>query len=427
MLRIKIVDQGDPSEKFHVNSEDLISLNTFLRSEDYLTRKIIIKPYSNNMITIQGKNTAGIVKFGSFQLIIQPKILGEERTILEALSLIGTIDMVRLDHGTGLVEPSNMLDLIFLIFLGQIEELLRRGIYRGYVTNTSELTFLRGKIKFAESMNSLKERNRLMCEYDIYIGENIENQIICTVLKYGLDVVDNPRIKSRTLHYYRQFKNFTSQLPFPFNFEFEQLSYNSKNFYYRPVHQTAKFILEQLSIVDFTKSGGLGFNFSWLVDTPKLFEKLIERLFISLCSDKGIQQPIYQDRLKLKFSNKTRIFPNKLPMIDLYIKDANLIVDMKYKNITKDKSINWSDIYQIMSYKQIKSTNSAILLVYPYAGENEFEYYSTELINEDQQFITKLHVWQISVPILIKTLMKKKSRGQSSQYNAILKEFVTLL
>ncbi len=70
------------------------------------------------------------------------------------------------------------------VLAGGITQLLKHGLDRGYVLHKEQLSKIRGKIDFAESMNiDYMKMPRLVCEYDEFDYNILHNQILKSTLR----------------------------------------------------------------------------------------------------------------------------------------------------------------------------------------------------------------------------------------------------
>lgn len=87
------------------------------------------------------------------------------------------IDFALKDNNDDFDSPN----ILAKLFLENIKDILKIGLYREYKSHTEELRGIKGKINFKESLNQLSFENaKAVCEYDNFDENNIINQIIKT-------------------------------------------------------------------------------------------------------------------------------------------------------------------------------------------------------------------------------------------------------
>ena len=72
-------------------------------------------------------------------------------------------------------------NILAVLFLENINDVLKRGLYKEYQNKVNEIRGVKGKIDFKESLNKLSFQNaKVVCDYDELEENNIINQIIKT-------------------------------------------------------------------------------------------------------------------------------------------------------------------------------------------------------------------------------------------------------
>ena len=269
----------------------------------------------------------------------------------------------------------NVMGYILNIFL---EKLIKRGFYRGYIILEEDLSVLKGKINFSESIkrNTLNYK-KLVCSYNILSNDILFNQII----KYTLNKLINYKnidndIKEKLIklnHYFIKIKNININ-----NRTFKLLKYNKNNMHYKMIINICKFIHKNL-LVNKNSSEYSFIDFYEEKRMHMLYEKFVLNFY----------KMHFRNNRNIKVKNKTikwNINDNKyIPImktdIMIYNKEKCLIIDTKfYKNIlikNNDKvSLRSSHLYQMFSYmsnvnnfnKRFKTIKGVLL--YPLCDDN---------------------------------------------------------
>ena len=269
----------------------------------------------------------------------------------------------------------NVMGYIISIFL---EKLIKRGFYRGYITLEEDLSVLKGKINFSESIkrNTLNYK-KLVCSYNILSNDILFNQII----KYTLNKLINYKnidndIKEKLIklnHYFIKIKNININ-----NRTFKLLKYNKNNMHYKMIINICKFIHKNL-LVNKNSSEYSFIDFYEEKRMHMLYEKFVLNFY----------KMHFRNNRNIKVKNKTikwnindnEYIPIMKTDIMIYNKEKCLIIDTKfYKNIlikNNDKvSLRSSHLYQIFSYmynvhnfyKRFKTVKG--ILLYPLCDDN---------------------------------------------------------
>ena len=106
-------------------------------------------------------------------------------------------------------EFDNIYDLFCVMLTQEISKLIKRGLFKEYITTTDEISSLKGKILLNDSIKKNSQKKmKMYCEFDVY-SENIYlNQIIKTAamyLIYSKKITDKVKIKKlkNVLNYLR--------------------------------------------------------------------------------------------------------------------------------------------------------------------------------------------------------------------------------
>ncbi|MGN0298265.1 MAG: 5-methylcytosine-specific restriction endonuclease system specificity protein McrC [Lachnospiraceae bacterium] len=86
-----------------------------------------------------------------------------------------------------LEEFDNAKELCAAILIQGMENLQKRGLEREYVSNTEQMSQIRGKIELSQSIvNANVSRRQLICSYDEFSSNHYENQIMKTTMEWLL-------------------------------------------------------------------------------------------------------------------------------------------------------------------------------------------------------------------------------------------------
>lgn len=286
------------------------------------------------------------------------------------------------------IKCENLYDLLGLALYNSVSKLIKKGIYKQYILVNEEVSSLKGKINFRESLKKNSFRNgRSYCEFDEFSDNIVHNQIIKStiynLLKSNIVCKD---IKDRLIKIYRYFEHI--DLIQINKKHIDQAKVHKNNRHYKLSLEICKLIYNDM-IIDET-DGSISFNFTEEEKMAYLFEEFVRNFYkIHLMNSKVCREDIRW--------NVEGIEMDLLPKMqtDITIKTNNeiIIMDTKYykntlaKNMGKDKyhSIN---MYQMFSYlknaesKGKEYKNSIGILLYPQVDkelDNVYKFESHQL------------------------------------------------
>ena len=239
-----------------------------------------------------------------------------------------------------------------LVLAKRILERCRKGIYRAYVPQTDQLSYLRGRLNVRQAIQ--KPWNiKLKCNYEQYT-ENIEdNQILSWTLRCitrsGICqklVLPTVRQAYRTLQ-----GSVTLQAFKPTHCVGRQ--YNRLNQDYQILHALCRFFLENTA-----PSHELGNStmLPFLVDMARLYELFVAQWL------KAHPPPCFsiKQQVLVKF-DQNRHFRVDLLLCERDTGAARYVMDTKYKDAKRAED---ADIHQMVSYATATQCHEAVL-IYP--------------------------------------------------------------
>ena len=255
----------------------------------------------------------------------------------------------------------NLLSNMILIGLGS---LVKRGLYKSYITKDGSLRYVRGKIDLAQSIKKQSlVQHKLYCIYDEFSEDNIKNQIIKSTINVilGLDGVEKDTKKGlKNLLFY--FKNVSDIKLKTINWRF---NFDRSHKIYEMLIGICYLISK--SLIQKNNGGQQSFmDFEDNQNMHKLYEKFILKYYqkhypklkakaqeIKWAMPDTNDVALDQDRIKL---NDVAL-PRMLSDVVLESDNKILIIDAKYysksTNIHFDKrTLISGHIYQIFTYVQ---------------------------------------------------------------------------
>ncbi|OLS27458.1 MAG: hypothetical protein HeimC2_11210 [Candidatus Heimdallarchaeota archaeon LC_2] len=422
MRIIKLIENKE--KKVSLDSVQIQELSDYIsnKSDSKMQSSVALKQISATQVFIHPKNVVGSIGLTNARIVIAPKFYDQSKVILDAIALTGRLSNLRIDHfDEGVFEKYSFLDLIFTVLVEQCQYLIKHGILKSYVNVTERMNFVRGKLLLKETyLQNYGLKRLVVCSIDDITTNIFENKVILHTIQIGLRTVSSNALKNRLITLYHKFNEVcdVSDIELPINFD--PMEYTSKNYYYKDIHQTIKWILENLTMKDYEKSGERKYNFTWLLDTSILFEEIIEILLrnITLNNEWHLETQYPLRGIYPSNASKSHIRRNASPRLDAVIQNsigASLIIDMKYKQII-GQTISTGDIYQMISYNHmLREDNFTSMMIYPLDNE-DIEGLGNKLIHREEIIlqhhnnnlpIMRIIVVALSISKLIKELMKQ--------------------
>ena len=272
-----------------------------------------------------------------------------------------------------------LLEIFIQMFLKEVEELVRKGLKSDYILKEENTEFLKGKLKIKEHLRmNYIHKERFFVEYDEYLQDRVENQLIKTTLAFLYKKAkSNDNVKR-----IREFLFVFNDISFSRNhkIDFSKVKLNRQMNDYKLVLQWCKLFLDEESFIAFKGKSAV---FALLFNMNQIFED-----YVATCLRKN-----YGD-VKTQCSSKYLLEEPKMFQLkpDLII-DDNIIGDTKWKLINSDNrgekyDISQSDIYQMFAYGK-KYDKKEIWLIYP-KSEKFQESIGTTFKFEDNLFLKVL-------------------------------------
>ena len=93
-------------------------------------------------------------------------------------------------------QHNHPIEPVILTFASSVEKLIKNGIYKSYVQNQDDLSFLRGKLVMKQQiLNDVRFNMKFNCEFDEFTSNNLENQIIRYALEQCMFITKFPSTK----------------------------------------------------------------------------------------------------------------------------------------------------------------------------------------------------------------------------------------
>ena len=380
----------------HIFKRDIEELRAYIdeqNSKDFTGQSDIeefLKPIKNG---VQANNYVGVLQTKSGLTIeILPKIAGrtEEATdtrvrqlFLEMLKAVRSINGKNFRLTNLNTKKNNLLEVFISKFLNESDMIIKRGLKSSYVTVQSNEKFLKGKLLMTQQLRrNIVNQSYFFNEYDEFMTNSAENQLIKTTLEYLLKNSrdnNNLRIIREQLVYF-EFVDLTNSP----EQTFQKVSIGRNYTYYEQALNWCRIFLSRKS---FTSFKGSSLAFAVLFPMEEIFEAYIAYMMKNSIPDANVSA---QDKKYSLFdrTNETKAVYRLRPDLVVRFEDnRTIIADTKWK-VLDSTGPSQTDLYQMYAYYtryRHKSENvDKVVLIYPYSSsysENEFR--STQFSSEE--------------------------------------------
>ena len=246
----------------------------------------------------------------------------------------------------------DIYDLFAEILARGISYQLKQGLHKEYVLQEDDLTTLRGKLNFKESVKlKIRQQQRLACEYDEYLENNLFNQVLksTTLLLIRQKKVDVKR-KDRLRKLMLFFSNVDEVDLRRVKWNAFQFDRNSRN--YQLLLNICYFVVKDLLLT--TESGRYRVLAFSEEDMALLFERFVLEYYRKEHPKLNADAPRVDWNLKKNQKSK-RLMPSMKTDIVLDMGERKLIIDTKYYgHILQERfgkvEVRSQHCYQVFSY-----------------------------------------------------------------------------
>ncbi len=316
----------------------------------------------------------------------------------------------------------NIYELFCVILTQELSKLIKRGLYKEYITKEDELTNLKGKILIGETLKknpSLK--SKIICEFDEYSENSYLNKVIKTSAEYLIKsgkIKDKLKVKKlkNTLIYLNDVDVLDKK-----NINWSSIKYTKNNKAYTFAINIAHLIIDGL--LTSKEDGTIDFN-NYINDQEmhKLYEKFILEYY--RFHYKNLRASVPQVEWNVEENSMIKLLPKMQTDITLYCEDRILIIDAKYysnmyqNNPLFDKNtFKSNNLYQIYTYvkNQDKDKLGKVsgMLLYAKTDENdeqwaEYNMDGNKIIISNMDLSDSFHKVQLHLDSIAEKFIKKE-------------------
>lgn len=308
---------------------------------------------------IQFSNYVGALQVGDLTIEILPKIdeVGDANVQIVLLDMLRACRLLQPESAsTAALRERNgsLFDIYLTQFLQDVDQLLREGLTRTYLSEQANRRVLKGKLVLPlQIQKNLTHPERFFTETLAYSYEHPFNQLIYSALQV-LPLTSNLAIPLQDLRArFPSLSFWKKALP-----NYESLRFNRQTLRYKNAVQTALLILAQTQ--PDVRAGRLPV-LAILFDMNVLFETFVFRQLQKNASE----YIIVKRQVPKPFWNRRPLQPDVLLTVD----NQNIVIDTKWKKLQK-VSPAMEDLRQMYVYNQYFEAKHSVL-VYPRIKELE--------------------------------------------------------
>src|SRR5208282_1882883 len=136
-------------------------------------------------VRIRTRSWVGVVRFDSFELLIEPKLAGDQLGLVKLIEFTTGLDALKANSGARdlLTGGADLFDLVSLLFVEACERLVRDGLFSDYIEHEDELPMIRGRLLAdRQVLEKFGRIDKLLCRFDEQHLNLPENQLLAIAL-----------------------------------------------------------------------------------------------------------------------------------------------------------------------------------------------------------------------------------------------------
>lgn len=301
----------------------------------------------------------GAIQIGNLTIEILPKADKKEKTdahqwhdiLMQMLRECRLLKIETLASARLQTRSNSILELYFEIFLREIENLLRKGLFRSYRRVQDNSKYLKGKLIFHKNIQkNFAHQERFYAEFQQFDYDHLLNRILGKALDILESLVLTPSLEYRIRKLRTHFPPTRKEIFL--ERDFIQFIHDRKA---KPYHTALE--IARLLVLNYSPDlrGGKHHLLAILFDMNILFEEYVYRQLKRLENE----NLTIQRQQRKPFFQRRKIQPDIL----LTLFGKNYVLDTKWK-VLRDAKPSITDLKQIYVYNQyFKAVRS--LLLYP--------------------------------------------------------------
>ena len=319
---------------------------------------------------LEATSYVGVIKHKKLHLQILPKLIcknDNKQNILQNLIFMLSYTRklgIKTTNDAKLSAAKNpFIEILIREYSKSLFDCLKRLTPKNYVCEEDNLTYLKGKIKFAENIrhNSCNQA-KFYCQYDEFSENNALNQLFLFVSECLYNISGdshNRKILKFIINYYSDVELVRFD-----KFRAAKIMLSRNQQLFKKPFGLAKMFVEKTS-VDLTKNRFESITLVW--DMNKLFEEFVFEIM------KEMQEEL-QCRISAQKGRRLLIGDNskkRNTFVDIMAEKDDgekIVLDTKYKKFRGITDVANADIFQVSAYCLLHNATHAVL-IYPRLGE----------------------------------------------------------
>jgi 5-methylcytosine-specific restriction enzyme subunit McrC len=249
-----------------------------------------------------------------------------------------------------------LFEFVVEVFTGYVEDIVARGILRGYRPRQEDLRAIRGRLLIAETVHRRPAlRDRHWCGFSHFTAEIEENTVLRSTAHLLRAYPYRAKALAGRLRRIGRVMADVSVSPAPLLL-YESIEFHRLNEHYRAALILARLLLENMT---FTGKAGEETFLSFLIDMNWLFERVVGMLVKQQAGALGVSVS-EQHRCYLDLGKQVQTKPD---IVLLREHEPVFVLDAKYK-LDPDRA----DVYQVLAYAHALGIER-VALVHPLGEE----------------------------------------------------------
>jgi 5-methylcytosine-specific restriction enzyme subunit McrC len=291
-------------------------------------------------------------------------------------------------------DKTSLLDLFAKVLIGGSRQLLKSGIDRNYISETAEISGIKGKLEIAQTFkNNLLIQQKTICTFDEFSANILPNRILVSTILRLLKTGNVDDVLKRELRNLQ--RRFAGIEPVGLHHAiFKNVPFHRNNRIYNFLMNVCEIIYDstfpsetegRFTFADFTRDDA---------KMNRLFENFVRNFYAIEQKEFSI---VKRENIEWNFTNVSEESLQYLPQmqtdITLENSERKIIIDAKFYRETMTlhydrERIKSANLYQLFSYllnqetEVLKTKNAAGILLYPTIDEEydlQFTYHAHDI------------------------------------------------
>ena len=250
----------------------------------------------------------------------------------------------------------NLHDLLAEILIRGMNSQIKRGLHQDYLSQTEELSTVRGRIDIAQTVNRhARTRGRIVCSFDEYLPDTSHNQALKSVISLLVRRGKISKVRQASL---RRLLPYLEEVALvsPTSIRWNELHYHRANASYRLLLGVCELIV--LGLLPNEDNGNTKLE-SWFSEEAMstLYERFLREYFVLHHPELSPSAPLIDWALNDGLASGLHQLPTMRTDLTLRKGANRLIIDAKYygksmqtNRFNAKSTVNSAHLYQILNY-----------------------------------------------------------------------------